>query len=450
MPRTHRVHVVTIAALLLTAAATARAQCERRWSTPNGAMNATNGPIGTILDSTLWDPDGAGPLRPLLVVSHSIGAGRIGQNEVQFGNAVNTWDGATWVTLGSNIGGHAYDLLVDVDGRLLVFGDLTVTSQSLPVSCLGASWTGLEWAPLQSPGSGPAGFREAIIRSSGEILVGGRGLFRKNGDILTRITPPSQSDVRVASLVEMSDGRVVVGGSFAEAGGVVLNNIAIVDGEEWLPLGGGFEGFASDMVLDADGSIVVGGGRRDGAANPIGQVARWRNGVWTSLTSDDTNGDVVELTTLADGSILASGSFTRIDGVAARRVARFDGETWSPVGHGIGPTGVDVDAIFTVTPLSNGDIFAAGQLTSGTRDFSFFTSPCFCPADLDDNGDLADGGRRDDAVDINDLLYFLTGFEAGAVAVDLDDDGDPTAGHPDGAVTIEDLLFFVARFELGC
>lgn len=66
-----------------------------------------------------------------------------------------------------------------------------------------------------------------------------------------------------------------------------------------------------------------------------------------------------------------------------------------------------------------------------------------CPADLDD-GSLT--GVRDDAVNINDLLYFLVKFEQGTA--DLDDGSFQAV--PDGAVTIDDLLYFLDRFELGC
>lgn len=73
-----------------------------------------------------------------------------------------------------------------------------------------------------------------------------------------------------------------------------------------------------------------------------------------------------------------------------------------------------------------------------------------CSADLDDDGNFANGGHPDGGVSIEDLLYFLAGFEAGDALVDVDDDGDAGTGTPDGAVTIEDLLFFLARFEAGC
>lgn len=66
-----------------------------------------------------------------------------------------------------------------------------------------------------------------------------------------------------------------------------------------------------------------------------------------------------------------------------------------------------------------------------------------CPADLDDGSFL---GTRDDAVNVNDLLYFLAKFEQGTADID---DGSFQA-IPDGAVTVDDLLYFLDRFEVGC
>lgn len=68
-----------------------------------------------------------------------------------------------------------------------------------------------------------------------------------------------------------------------------------------------------------------------------------------------------------------------------------------------------------------------------------------CPADMDDG---TGSGTRDLAVDINDLLYFLTAFEAGSLGADLDD--GQALGIGDNATDINDLLYFLVRFELGC
>jgi len=68
-----------------------------------------------------------------------------------------------------------------------------------------------------------------------------------------------------------------------------------------------------------------------------------------------------------------------------------------------------------------------------------------CPADLDNGSGM---GVDDGAVEINDLLYFISKFELGHAAADLDNGS--MNGVPDQAVTIDDLLFFLVHFEGGC
>ena len=44
-----------------------------------------------------------------------------------------------------------------------------------------------------------------------------------------------------------------------------------------------------------------------------------------------------------------------------------------------------------------------------------------CSADLDNDGNFANGGHPDGGVSIEDLLYFLGGFDAGDARIDIDD-----------------------------
>jgi YVTN family beta-propeller protein len=74
-----------------------------------------------------------------------------------------------------------------------------------------------------------------------------------------------------------------------------------------------------------------------------------------------------------------------------------------------------------------------------------FIGPPRCIADVDDGSGT---GTPDGGVTIDDLLYYLTIFEAGVIDADVDD-GSGT-GTPDGGVTIDDLLYFLTRFEGGC
>ncbi len=68
-----------------------------------------------------------------------------------------------------------------------------------------------------------------------------------------------------------------------------------------------------------------------------------------------------------------------------------------------------------------------------------------CRADLDD-GSMT--GTRDGGVGIDDLLYFLSLFDAGNLGADLDDGS--MLGVRDQGVSIDDLLYMLARFEAGC
>ncbi len=85
---------------------------------------------------------------------------------------------------------------------------------------------------------------------------------------------------------------------------------------------------------------------------------------------------------------------------------------------------------------------ACGSVTTAP---AMLTISTCCPADFDDGSGT---GSSDGAVDIADLLYYLSIFGAGDLDADLDD-GSGT-GAPDGSVDISDFLYFLTRFDQGC
>lgn len=106
---------------------------------------------------------------------------------------------------------------------------------------------------------------------------------------------------------------------------------------------------------------------------------------------------------------------------------------------------------FSIDPtpaiVINGDSYVRLPIIDVSEATFTVVNPDKCPLDLDDDGDIS-ADVPDGAVDINDLLFFLGGYEEGLLAIDVDDgNGD---AHPDGAVDINDLLYFLQHFEQGC
>ena len=101
--------------------------------------------------------------------------------------------------------------------------------------------------------------------------------------------------------------------------------------------------------------------------------------------------------------------------------------------------------------IAGADYFDSGQYSIRVSNAcgSVTSAPALldvrCPADVD-NGGLT--GVRDGAVDISDLIAFLTFFEQGSIFADVDN-GTGT-GTPDSGVDGSDMVYFLWRFDIGC
>ncbi|HMN97770.1 MAG TPA: hypothetical protein PKC43_14975 [Phycisphaerales bacterium] len=255
---------------------------------------------------------------------------------------IAAWDGAEWSALGGGVTGGPVRALVMQEGgalapRLIAGGEFTA-ADGLPVGRI-AAWDGIAWAPLGAGLSGPV--RALAIHDDG--LGDGPALF--------------------------------AGGTFATAGGVVVNNVARWDGRSWSALGSGLDGTVRALCVYDDGlsggPMLCAGGEFT-AADGVGvsRIARWNGSVWLPFGSG-MNGAVRSLVASAPGkgtpqpTLYAGGAFTTAGGVSANRVARWNGVTWSPLGTGMnGP--VDALALFDDGVGSGLRLHAAGSFTSAS------------------------------------------------------------------------------------
>jgi len=273
-------------------------------------------------DGASWSALGggmSGRVSVLTVVAEGLGGGAPaglyagGTFDSADGNLVNSvarWDGSIWTGLGTGLSGAVQALAVFDDGSVggpVVYagGPFTSTADGLPVSHV-ARWDGASWSGL----------------------AGGTA-----GDVL--------------ALAVFDDGQgdgatLCVGGDFTTADGLCMSSIGAWTGSEWRSLGTGLSGEVRALVAfdDGDGPALIVGGEflGLGGAPPLNHIARWDGATWSSLGGMD--GPVNALAVYDDGQgagpvLYAGGEFLTAGGVAAKRIARWDGSTWSKLGAGL-------------------------------------------------------------------------------------------------------------------
>lgn len=288
-----------------------------------------------------------------------------------------------------------------------------------------------------------------------------------------------------------------VGGTFTTAGGGMATSpgVAAWDGDDWRGFGDGVSGAVNDFIIydDGTGPALYIAGRFSVAGGRNGHLARWNGSEFEEVGGGLSGGDNPRATIMAvhdfgDGDeLVVGGNFFQAGGVDASCIARWNGDTFAPVGDGFDNT---VTALNTSNVGDGEKLYAGGSfILSGAEPVNGFAS-------LGDGGWETVGGGVSggtvpgiaamveyDLPGVGNSLVVTGGFsfagfdEARNIAfwacgegcrVDLDgdgsltifdflayqnlfDDGDPAADFDgDGVLTIFDFLVFQNEFDTGC
>lgn len=228
------------------------------------------------------------------------------------------------------------------------------------------------WEALGSGLGDPIQVNAIAILSSGDIVAGGQfvtaggvtanNIARWNGSawfpLGSGMSSADGNTSAVYSLAALSNGDLVAGGLFTNAGGVTVNNIARWNGNTWSEFGEGLRATAVvAMAVLPNGELVAGGERINQGGGTINNIAHWNGNRWSALGAG-MNGYVRALKVLPDGSLVAGGTFTTVGGTTVNRIARWNGINWSEMGQGMNST------VLALEVLPNGDLVAAGDFTS--------------------------------------------------------------------------------------
>jgi trimeric autotransporter adhesin len=335
-------------------------------------------------------------------------------------SGVAKWDGNSWAPLGTGVNDVIHAMVVLPNGDLLAGGDFT-TAGGIPVDYL-AQWNGSNWFPTAAGLNNRV--RSLAVLSNGHVAVGGRfdqaagltvnGIAEWDGVAWSALDHGVRGDPNgngVETMLVHPSGDLYVGGAFRIAGSLVAYGVARWDGVSWHAVGSA--SYVQDLTLSNSGNVIAGGYSFStvGGGPPAQQFGEWDGSAWTPLASSTSSdgswadcvfatagGDVFvggrftyigsssqshrgvaviqggQVRPLADGAneginavmeldngdVLVAGAFRLIGGIAARRVARWDGMQWHALGQGQQYT-----IPYDVTQLPTGEPVLVGNFQYG-------------------------------------------------------------------------------------
>lgn len=452
--------------------------CQPVWDGTLGAVGTTGGYVAPM---TAYGPSGA----------ESLYAGGSFSNIGGSGAAyLGRYDPATnrWSRVGTGIGqGFTNAFLTSlvtypVGGvNELIVGGFYANAGGLAGTRSLAKWNGTAWSSLNTNWTTADNYSVwAMLNWDGiggrRLYVGGR--FAAVGGIATdsiawydgeswnamnTLLTSVSGNPGVFALAAFDDGTgpaLYAGGRFNTINGVNAAFVAKWDGEVWSRVGTGitggstFSGIEAMAVFD-DGTgpaLYVGGWDLTPPGSTVRSVVKWNGTSW-SPAGQYLGGRTTALKVWDDGSgpkLYAGG--TAQPGISY--VAVLENGQWTPLAGGVtGAISGNFPSVFGLAVWQDALLVGGDFTTAGTgagavssRGIVVRTGcPSRCAADVDNGSGT---GVPDGATTIEDLLYYLGEYDAGASGADIDN--GTLTGTPDGGVTIEDLLYYLTRYDAGC
>ncbi|MBX3323437.1 MAG: hypothetical protein KF757_10635 [Phycisphaeraceae bacterium] len=417
------------------------------WSSVGGGLN------GSVFAMEVFD-DGTGPA--LFVGGAFTNAS--GQALYRIGK----WNGQSWSSVGGGLtSGTVYSMQVfdDGSGPALFIGGTFVNAGGVLASNI-VKWNGSTYSAL---GQGTSGVVRAMTEyddDDGPVLIVGGSFINAGGQTVNRIarwngsawsalTGPGEIGMNnnVLGLTTYHDGtarRLVACGQFTMAGGLGVNYISEWKNSFWLPLRAGLGALVSDVLVhdDGNGESLYAMGQFVSAPlvdGPIRRVTRWTGSTWApiGLGVDGTGtSDINSAFSSADGpyaGLYVGGRFTQAGTQPAKNIAHWDGQNWATFGAGVGINSESVEVIGLYDIGYGPTLFAGGNFTMvdgavASRVAQWRFPREACRADLDENC----------IADFFDVQAFLNHFSSGSTIADF---------NSDGLIDFFDIAAFLAAFS---
>jgi uncharacterized delta-60 repeat protein len=223
--------------------------------------------------------------------------------------------------------------------------------------------------PNFDPKGGANNFiRSLTVQPDGRIVIGGAftsfdntnrqyiARLNTNGTLDLSFNPGSGANALVSSVIELADGRVVLGGGFTSVNGASFSRVARLTTNgapdlNFTHLGTTFDATVDMIAADAGGRVVAAGG----FSQPARTIVRLRLDGTVDPSFNPgagANGPIHAVALLTNGQVVIGGSFTAVNEAAVTRVARLfnDGS---------------LDESFLARAITNGNVYSVAVQPDG-------------------------------------------------------------------------------------
>ena len=273
--------------------------------------------------------------------------------------SVAKWDGRRWSSLGSGI--DAVSILVASGNDVYVAG--SVRTDNGVVARNIAKWDGARWSAL---GSGVNGAVSALT-VDGDLYVGGtfttaggnpaRNIAKWDG---SRWSALGEGVADPPAALAASEGNVYISNRVRP--GIITTRISKWDGNRWVDFQEGFTG-RIDSLVAWKGDLYAGGFLKVASAPASQNIAKWDGSRWSGLIQQTKQYGFnrrVRALAISGNDVYFGGEFTIVGSVAANRIAKWDGRSWSSIGKGMRHSAGDIVGVVSALAISGQNVYAGG------------------------------------------------------------------------------------------
>jgi hypothetical protein len=117
------------------------------------------------------------------------------------------------------------------------------------------------------------------------------------------------------------------------------------------------EGWVRALVVDGSGNLYAGGQFTTAGGVAANRIAKWNGSSWSALGTG-MDGTVYALALDPAGNLIAGGAFPKAGGLTTNYIAKWNGSNWSALGSGMN------SGVLALAVDGSGNVYAGGNFTS--------------------------------------------------------------------------------------